>query len=138
MIKIKKITPTAKIPNKAHATDLGYDLFADMTVHIAPGKTANIRTGIAIGFPEGYGGLVKDRSSMAMKNIVTSGGVIDEAYIGEITVFLSNHGDEEVFIYNGDKIAQIVLIPTTNFSITEVDNLSQTERGSKGFGSSGN
>lgn len=144
-LKIKKITETGKIPTKAYPTDLGYDLYADETVEIYFMQTVKIRTGIAVGFPEGWGGFIKDRSSMASKNLVTTGGVIDNSYIGELSVIMTytdidprNDADEynKVTIKKGDKIAQLVPIPVTNFEIEEVSELEPTDRGEKGFGSS--
>lgn len=145
-LKIKKLTDSAIIPTKAHKTDLGYDLYADETVTIQSPEVVKIKTGIVIGFPEGWGGFIKDRSSMASKGFIVSGGVIDNAYIGEISVLISyqnpNKSDKtcpssKYIIHEGDKIAQLVLIPATDFPIEEVDDLGETDRGEKGFGSSG-
>jgi dUTP pyrophosphatase len=135
-LRIKKLTETAKLPTKAHSTDLGYDLYSDETVKFLPGDTVKIKTGICMGFPQGWGGFLKDRSSMAAKGFSVRGGVIDEAYIGELSVVLF-HAKGEVYINKGDKIAQLVPIQTTNFEIKEVDSLEKTDRGEKGFGSSG-
>ena len=135
-MKVVRLTPTAILPVRAHVTDLGYDLFADSSEKIIHGETVKISTGIAIGFPPGYGGFIKDRSSMASKGLFTTGGVIDNGYTGEISVMMTNSGSE-YYISKGDKIAQLVLIPVTNVEIEEVDSLGETDRGSKGFGSSG-
>lgn len=144
-LKIKKVTDTAKIPTKAYPTDLGYDLYADETVEIWFMQTVKIRTGIAVGFPDGWAGFIKDRSSMASKQLVTTGGVIDNSYIGELSVIMTytnvdpmNEEDDynKVTIKKGDKIAQLVPIPVTNFLIEEVSDLAPTDRGEKGFGSS--
>ena len=141
-LKIKKLTPTAIIPTKAHASDLGYDLYADGTYRIYRHMIAKIPTGICMGFPKNWGGIIKDRSSMARKGIITSGGVIDSEYTGEISIMLTLieviHGELPYYTVNkGDKIAQIVPVPVVNFQIEEVDALESTERGEKGFGSSG-
>lgn len=145
-LKIKKVHPDAKLPTKAHSTDLGYDLYANQDIEIWHGSTVKISTGIAVGFPKGWGGFIKDRSSMASKQLITSGGVIDEDYTGELSIIMTYTDDESfnedddqniIYIKKGDKIAQLVPIPTTNWSIEEVDSLEITNRGEKGFGSSG-
>jgi len=138
-MKVKKLFEGAKLPQKAHAGDLGYDLFASTATDIFSDETRLVRTGIAIQFPEGYGGFIKDRSSVATKKgVFTVAGVIDNGYIGEIQVALHNASDEIVEINAGDKIAQLVLIPTVNFGVEEVDEMvSGDERGTGGFGSTG-
>jgi dUTP pyrophosphatase len=139
-MRVKKLVPHAKLPQKAHAGDLGYDLFATEGAVIVPGDTKVISTGIAIQFPEGYGGFIKDRSSMAtQRKLFTVAGVIDNGYVGEIKVALFNSMvDNLAHITPGDKIAQLVLIPTVNFSVEEVDEvIAQDKRGDAGFGSTG-
>lgn len=135
-LKVKKLTETAKLPTKAHPTDLGYDLYADETVSIDGNSAIKIKTGIAVGFPESWGGFIKDRSSMASKGFAVIGGVIDQAYIGELSIVIT-YKRGVTTIQKGDKIAQLVPIPLTNWPIIEVDNLGKTDRGEKGFGSSG-
>lgn len=134
---IKKLDESAIIPTKAHSTDLGYDLYALETIIVGDNVPTLVRTGIGVKFPEGWGGFIKDRSSMATKlNLQTVAGVIDEDYTGEIKVaLLTNQGT--VVIEKGQKIAQLVPIPVTNWDIIEVENLPETVRGEKGFGSSG-
>lgn len=138
-MKIKKLVDEATLPQKAHAGDLGYDLFAAEDISIFPGETKLISTGVAIQFPVGYGGIIKDRSSIATKRkLFTVAGVIDNGYVGELKVALHNSGYNLQKIETGDKIAQLVLIPVTNFSIEEVDEVySADERGEGGFGSTG-
>lgn len=140
MIKIKKLHKDAKLPQKAHAGDLGYDLFSVDGPAIYPSQTVVIKTGIVIQFPEGYGGFIKDRSSVATKRgLHTVAGVIDNGYIGEICVALHNGTDNLIHVTPGEKIAQLVLIPTVNFEVTEVDEvISADQRGDGGFGSTGN
>ena len=142
VLRIKKNSDTAKLPTKAHITDLGYDLYADED-HLVGECVTKIDTGISIGFPAGWGGLIKDRSSMASKGFMTVGGVIDNAYIGPLSVLMKfRHPTHPTLhptfqIKKGDKIAQLVLTPVTNFPIEEVYELESTDRGEKGFGSSG-
>jgi dUTP pyrophosphatase len=134
------------LPTRAHSTDLGLDLYAvDEWFSIGPHETVAIPTGIGIDFmamaaESGtvFGGLIKDRSSMASKGVFTVGGVIDPEYQGEIKVLLYNSTKEDIMINPGQKIAQMVLCPSHIFDIDDRDKFStSTERGTKGFGSSG-
>ena len=138
-MKVKRLAESAILPQKAHAGDLGYDLFSNEGTAVFPGETKVVKTGIAIQFPEGYGGVIKDRSSVATKKgLFTVAGVIDNGYIGEICIALHNGTDSLVHVAPGEKIAQLVLIPTVNFNVTEVDELvSADQRGVGGFGSTG-
>jgi dUTP pyrophosphatase len=156
-LNIKRLTDTAILPTKAYDGDLGYDLYADEDVILTPLNTVKIRTGIAVQFPQGWGGFIKDRSSMAIKKTITTGGVIDCTYTGELSVIMTSlvRPKYQIIYYNtltipafdteqlidikkGDKIAQLVPIPVTNWKITEVDEFEKTaERGERGFGSSG-
>lgn len=137
MIRIKKLLDMAKLPEKAHAGDLGYDLFSAENTVVYPDETRLISTGIAIQFPAGYGGFIKDRSSVSTKHgVFTVAGVIDNGYIGEIKIALHNAGETPWKCSMGDKIAQLVLIPTVNFQVEEVNELiAQDQRGVGGFGS---
>ena len=139
-LQVKLLSQSAKLPQKAHAGDLGYDLYASEPAAIFPNETKVVKTGIAIQFPAGYGGVIKDRSSVATKKgLHTVAGVIDNGYIGEICIALYNGTDSLVHVTPGEKIAQLVLIPTVNFEVTEVDEVvSADQRGEGGFGSTGN
>jgi dUTP pyrophosphatase len=119
---------------------LGYDLFANEGAAIFPNETKVVKTGIAIQFPAGYGGFIKDRSSVATKKgLFTVAGVIDNGYIGEICIALYNGTDSLIHVAPDEKIAQLVLIPTVNFEVTKVDDVvSADQRGEGGFGSTGN
>lgn len=138
-MKVKRLSENSVLPHKAHAGDLGYDLYASEEVVLMAGQTKLVSTGIAIQFPEGYGGLLRDRSSVATKrNLFVVAGVIDNGYIGEILIALHNSTDGYERITVGEKIAQLILIPTVNFHAEEVDELvSADERGTGGFGSTG-
>ena len=140
MLKVKLLSENATLPQKAHNGDLGYDLYTNESAAIFPNETKVVKTGIAIQFPVGYGGFIKDRSSVATKKgLHTVAGVIDNGYIGEICIALHNGTDSLVHVTPGEKIAQLVLIPTVNFEVVEVDELmSADQRGEGGFGSTGN
>ena len=138
-MKVKKLSEYAQLPQKAHAGDLGYDLFSNEGTAVFPGETKVVKTGIAIQFPEGYGGFIKDRSSVATKKgLFTVAGVIDNGYIGEICIALHNGTDSLIHVAPGEKIAQLVLIPTVDFKVEEVDEVISADfRGEGGFGSTG-
>ena len=139
-MKVKRLSQNATPPQKAHAGDLGYDLFASEGAAIFPSETKVVKTGIAIQFPAGYGGFIKDRSSVATKKgLHTVAGVIDNGYTGEIGMALYNGTESLIHIAPGEKIAQLVLIPTVDFTIEEViETISLDGRGDNGFGSTGN
>lgn len=138
-MKVKRLREQAQLPVKAHRGDLGYDLFSDDQTTLLAGETKLIRTGIAIQFPEGYGGLLRDRSSVATKRgLFVVAGVIDNGYTGEILVALHNSHEGFQTIYKGDKIAQLLLIPTVDFPVEEVEEISSSDgRNANGFGSTG-
>lgn len=138
-LQVKKFHEDAILPTVAHpGTDLGYDLYTVEEVTIPAGEMVPVRTGIGVFF-EGMsvGFLVQDRSSMAKNRLVTSGGVIDAGYRGEIIVFLENRGQVPAALTKGQKFAQMVsLPPLTRLGVVEVQELESSERGAAGFGSS--
>ena len=138
-MKVKRLSEHAQLPTKAHLGDLGYDLYANEGAAVFPSETKVIKTGIVIQFPAGYGGFIKDRSSVATKKgLFTVAGVIDNGYIGEICIALYNGTDSLIHIGPGEKIAQLVLIPTVDFEVEEVDEVVPTDlRADGGFGSTG-
>jgi dUTP pyrophosphatase len=138
-MKVKRLHEQAQLPVKAHAGDLGYDLFSNSQLTLLAGETKLVSTGIAIQFPEGYGGLLRDRSSVATKRgLFVVAGVIDNGYTGEILVALHNSNEGFQTIYKGDKIAQLLLIPTVDFPVEEVEEISSSDgRNANGFGSTG-
>ena len=137
-LKVKRLTETAILPEKAHQGDLGYDVFADEDVLIPAGKYKLVSTGISITSSNGkYGFIIKDRSSIAVKGLFTHAGVIDAGYTGEIKVLFHNNSSTAIKIEHGDKIAQLVPQPVVNFEVEEVEELFETKRGKNGFGSTG-
>jgi dUTP pyrophosphatase len=163
MLKVKLLHPDAKVPTVTFpGSDLGYDLYSIEDVVLLPGKPLKVRTGISIEGPSGLGFVLGDRSSMAAKGITYAGGRIDAGYRGEILVCLVNVNqpdfcletvvddsgrmigaslkktDVSVAIRKGDKIVQLSPFQAmTDREIVVVDELSSSERGSRGFGSSG-
>ena len=141
-LKIKRLHPDAEIPIRAYNGDLGFDLFALETVVIQPGQTVTAKTGVACSFPEGWGAFIKPRSSQGKASIDIFGGVVDNGYRGEIGVLLHNaiqsDTDVETVIYRkGEKIGQLVLVQVFPGQVVEVQELDDTTRGNKGFGSTG-
>lgn len=139
MIRIKKLHPNAKIPQRANATDAGADLHSIENITIPPRSRAIVQTGISIHIPDGYYGRIAPRSGLAVKNgIDVLAGVVDSGYRGPVGVVLYNTDENKEFHVNeGDRIAQIIFEQHWNFSFKEVDDLSDTDRSDRGFGSSG-
>ena len=142
MLRCKLLRPEAKAPTIAHpGEDLGYDLYAAETVVFPARGHAVVPTGIAIemtsagGTP--MGALVRDRSSMASRRILTTAGVIDAGYRGEIRIVMENLGDTEQTIHAGDKIANLLPYPVLTAEVEVVRELADSKRGAGGFGSSG-
>ena len=143
-IKIKLLTNEEGcgklIPTKNNPDDAGFDLKSNEMVEIKPGERKLVKCGFAIEIPEGFEGQVRPRSGLAIKNgitIVNAPGTIDQNYRGEVCVILLNTGDKPFDIFKYDRIAQLVIneIPSVNLIVT--DELTDTDRGEKGFGSSG-
>lgn len=136
-LEIAKLAADAVLPTRAHPDDAGLDLYALGEVTLEPGKSAVVPTGIAMQIPEGFVGLVADRSSLARKGVKTAGGVIDAGYRGEVGAVLWNISREPVTLGRGDRVAQLLIVPIATPAVKEVKALSETKRGKKGFGSTG-
>lgn len=142
IIRTKRLDKRAKMPVRSSSTAAGSDLYAllDAPLAIGAGKTEFIRTGLAIEIPTGYAGFVFARSGLASKRGLAPAnkvGVIDSDYRGELTVALHNHTDEPVTIEPFERIAQLVIMPVAAAYFEEAEELSDTERGEGGFGSTG-
>lgn len=141
-INIKKLTETAKLPERGSAYAAGYDLFADLkeTVEIAPKQTLMINTGVAMEIPEGYWGGIFARSGLSTKEGLRPAncvGVVDADYRGPICVALHNDSEVVRTVTPGQKVAQMVVVPFLAVEFEEVAELSDTVRGVGGFGSTG-
>ena len=137
-IKVKKLSTLATIPTKANKSDAGWDLYASEDAIIDPSKTELISTDISFAIPDGYVGLIWDRSGMAAKRgLHRFAGVIDSGYRGEVKVCLWNSADKYCIIHTGERIAQIIFQEVPQFSLKVVASLDDTERGEGCFGSSG-
>jgi len=134
-LPVKRLSPTAKLPNKAYFSDAGFDLFSNETSNLKPVSRSMIKTGIALAIPNGHVGLIWDKSGLASKSGITVlGGVIDAGYTGEIIVTLFNTSEVSVEITQGQKIAQILIQAIDQVNLVEV---SELNRGEQGFGSTG-
>jgi dUTP pyrophosphatase len=140
-LRVQRLSPDALVPTRAYEHDAGLDLHALERMVLEPGERASVRTGIAIEIPSGHAGLVLPRSGLAGRHgiaLVNAPGLIDAGYRGEIRVLLLNTDRREAFaVMPGDRIAQLVLIRIETPAVMEVDELSPSERGPGGFGSSG-
>lgn len=140
-LKVKLEHKDAKIPTKAHPTDAGWDLYSTRDVHFYyKGQIEIVDTGISIELPQGTEAQVRPRSGLSFKHgisLVNAPGTIDFAYRGNCKVALIFNGDKDYTINKGDRIAQMVIQKVLPIEIEEVDELSDTDRGTGGFGSSG-
>lgn len=141
-IRIKKLHPNAVIPTYGSLEAAGADIYAclDAAVAIPAGKTVFIPTGLAMEVPRGCAGLIYARSSMGSKRGLAPAnkvGVIDSDYRGQVMVALHNHSQEDQVVNPGERVAQLIITPVFTPGFREVDDLSETDRGSGGFGSTG-
>ena len=135
---IKKLHPEAKIPTFAHGTDAGMDFYSLGALTIPPMTRVQVGTGIAIQIPDGYVGLVWDKSGLShKKGLKTLGGVIDAGYRGEVMVGVVNLGTEPIVFDAGDKVGQMLIQKVEHPDIIEVAELDEADRGKDAFGSTG-
>ncbi|MHB9148727.1 MAG: dUTP diphosphatase [Thermoleophilia bacterium] len=139
-VRVRLLSPEARLPARAHPGDAGADLHAVEAAVIPPGERRDIGTGLAIAVPPGFAGFVQARSGLAFRNgiMVTNGpGLIDSGYRGELRVSLFNSGSEDFAVEVGDRIAQLVIQRVETPDYVGVDSLDDTPRGGGGFGSTG-
>ena len=141
-IRVKKLHPAAQLPTYGSAYAAGADLYAclEAPVSIAPGETFWVPTGIALEVPAGCAGLIYARSSMGAKRGLAPAnkvGVIDPDYRGEVRVVLLNHSNQVQTLQPGERVAQLLITPVLTPAYEEAEELSDTSRGSGGFGSTG-
>ena len=141
-MKVKKLNEKAILPTYGSEFSAGADLYAltDETITVNPGETVLVHTGLAMEIPVGYGGFIYARSGLATKKALAPAnkvGVIDSDYRGEVMVALHNHSEKAAVIENGERIAQLVIAPFYKVEFELADELSDTVRGSGGFGSTG-
>ena len=141
-IKVKKILENATLPKRATDGSAGLDLCVCLShdsLEIKVGDTFTTRTGIAVEIPHGYVGMIVPRSSVGKTGLrlANTVGVIDSDYRGEILLVWQNTEDYPIIIKNGQRVAQILIVPVCMADVVQVDELSKTERGSGSFGSTG-
>lgn len=142
VIRVKKLHPEAILPTYGTEEAAGADLYAclEAPVTIQPGQSAFVPTGLALEVPKGCAGLIYARSGMACKRGLAPAnkvGVIDSDYRGEIRVVLLNHGQQEQIVQSGERIAQLIITPVLTPAYAETEDLTDTDRGAGGFGSTG-
>ena len=139
-IAFRRLRDDAVVPARAYEGDAGLDLTACERAVIAPGQRATVGTGLAVAIPEGHAGFVQPRSGLAMRHgitIVNTPGLIDSGYRGELRIILLNTDARQEFVVEpGMRIAQLVVVPVTSVEPVELEELPETERGVRGFGSS--
>ena len=140
-LPVQRLAATAKLPSRATNGDAGLDLYSSEPCRLEPGARASVGTGVAVQIPEGHAGLVLPRSGWAAKHgisLVNAPGLIDAGYRGEVRVLLLNTDRNDAFeISEGDRIAQLLVVPFASLDPVEADSLAESERGEGGFGSTG-
>lgn len=139
-LAFRRLRPDAVVPHRAYGGDAGLDLTACDRAELAPGERAVVGTGLAVAIPEGHAGFVQPRSGLAARSgitIVNTPGLVDSGYRGELRVVLLNTDLRETFVVEpGMRIAQLVIVPIADVHVVEVEELPESERGVRGFGSS--
>ena len=140
-LPVTRLDEHARLPTRAHDGDAGLDLYALEDAELSPGARAQVRTGIAVEIPDGHAGLVLPRSGLAARHgiaLVNAPGLIDSGYRGELHVLLLNTDREQAYaVRAGERIAQLVVVAVGSPQAVEVTELSHSDRGAGGFGSSG-
>ena len=136
-IKVKKLKEGAKLPKYHHPGDVGMDVYSMETVTVAPGEHYRFWHGFALEFPEGYAAIVMDKGSISKAGFAHIGGVFDAGYRGEYNTLLVNLSDKPYTFEEGDKVAQLVIVPVLIAELEEVEILSESARGEGKFGSTG-
>ena len=146
-IKVKRVHHNAVMPRFAHSTDTGFDLFTVEDIKIYANQKTVVRTGLIFDLPKGYGIEVRNKSGITVKgvpnllgenaDIIVYIGTIDQAYRGEVGIMVRNISDETIVIPAGTKLAQGILEKVHQCTFEEVEEVSETDRGEGGFGSTG-
>jgi dUTP pyrophosphatase len=139
-LAVRRLREDAVVPDRAYAGDAGLDLAACDRFELGPGERAVVGTGLAVAIPDGHAGFVQPRSGLAARHglsVVNAPGLIDSGYRGEIRVVLLNTDLREAFVVEpGMRVAQLVVLPVPELELVETDELPESERGVRGFGSS--
>lgn len=132
-----KLDPGAFPPKRAHPEDAGLDVFSRESILVPAHGSAVFHTGVHVELKFGETAFLKSKSGLYMAHDITSEGVVDAGYAGEIIAKLINHGNEDYMVERGDKITQLVILPCVMEDVEIVDEIKSGERGSNGFGSTG-
>jgi dUTP pyrophosphatase len=139
-LPVRRLRDEAVLPGRAYAGDAGLDLAACERIELAPGERVVVGTGLSVAIPDGYAGFVQPRSGLAARHglaLVNSPGLVDSGYRGELRIVLLNTDASEPFVVEpGMRIAQLVVLPVPELDVVEVEELPESERGVRGFGSS--
>ena len=139
-LAVHRLRDDAVLPSRAYRNDAGLDLSACERHELAPGERAVVPTGVAVAIPDGYAGFVQPRSGLAAEHgisVVNAPGLIDAGYRGEVRVVLLNTDRRSTFVVEpGMRIAQLVVLPVAEVELVETEELPESERGVRGFGSS--
>lgn len=136
-MKVKRLHESVKLPERSFSDDAAFDIYTPEDVVVKGNDTTMIDCGIAVEIPRGWWGLLKERSSMAVKGLHAVAGVVDSSFRGEVKLLIRNTKSEDYNAKAGDRIGQLILIQQYRKDVEEVEELSDTERGAGGFGSTG-
>lgn len=138
-VRVKRTNAAARLPVYQHPGDAGMDLFAAEDVKLGPGEVMAVPTGIKMAIPDGYVGLIWDKSGLSLQGVHRLAGVVDAGYRGEVKVVMVNLGREPYIFKQGQKVAQMLIQPVEAVELVDAGeaDLDETSRGSGGFGSTG-
>lgn len=135
-VKFKLVEPGAKPPFRKRETDAGVDLCVTQGAWLLPGETRRLPTGVALEIPETHFGDIRARSSTTLRGLAVA-GVVDASYRGVVYVLVTNVGCDGIVVQQGERLAQLLLMPVPAVELVEADELSDTDRGADAFGSTG-
>lgn len=136
-MKVKRFKKTTRMPVKSHLPDVGLDIFTPKEFWIRPLETITVGLELAVSIPEGFAGMLVPRSSITEKGLIIQTAVIDPDYTGEIHLIVTNCSNEVQHIEEGQRVCSLVVYSVLNARIEEVEEMPETERNTKGLGSSG-
>lgn len=136
-LRVKRIQKHAKLPRYSQRGDAGLDLFSVVRCVLEAGEIQAIPTGIQVAIPKGHVGLIWDKSGLSLEGVHRLAGVIDSDYRGEVKVVMANLKDKPFVVERGMKVAQMLIQPIKEVRVVETEELEETSRGEKGFGSTG-
>lgn len=136
-MKVKRFKKTTQMPVKSHLPDVGLDIFTPKEVWLRPLETITVGLELAVSIPEGFAGMLVPRSSITEKGLIVQTAVIDPDYTGEIHLIITNCSNDVQHIKEGQRVCSLVVYSVLNARIEEVEEMTETERNTKGLGSSG-